>query len=143
MTIALRRPAPSAAPGSSSRRSDLLLDLATPADDAELRRLLRDNPMDGAIRVSLEREPNVGLAAAVEGEPHDTVVARDPATGRIVGMGSRVGPGTAFVDGAPCRLGLPVASSGSTAATAAGSGRGRRVRVAAGSRARRTRRRST
>ena len=60
--------------------------------------------MDGAIRVSLEREPSVALAAAVEGERHATVVARDPATGRVVGMGSRsVLP--AYVGGAPCRLG--------------------------------------
>lgn len=82
----------------------MIVDLATPADDPEIRRLLRDNPMDGAIRVSLEREPNAFLAAAVEGEPHSTVVAREPSTGRIVGMGSRA-VWNAFVNGAPCRLG--------------------------------------
>jgi hypothetical protein len=65
--------------------------------------LLRDNPMDGQIRVSLEREPNAFLAAAVEGEPHHTVVARE-ASGRIVGMGSRA-VWNAYVNGAPCRLG--------------------------------------
>jgi hypothetical protein len=54
----------------------VIVDLATPADDPEIRRLLRDNPMDGEIRVSLEREPNAFLAAAVEGEPHHMVVAR-------------------------------------------------------------------
>lgn len=98
---------PAAAPVTSPsrpRHGDLLLDLATPADDAELRRLLRENPMEGAIRVSLEREPSVALAAAVEGERHATVVAREPMTGRVVGMGSRsVLP--AYVGGAPCRLG--------------------------------------
>ncbi len=82
----------------------LVVDLATPADDPEIRRLLRDNPMDGAIRVSLEREPNAFLGAAVEGEPHHTVVAREPSTGRIVGMGTRA-VWNAFVNGAPCRLG--------------------------------------
>ncbi|HEX4963513.1 MAG TPA: hypothetical protein VF173_21975, partial [Thermoanaerobaculia bacterium] len=76
---------------------------AAPKDDPELRRLLRDNPMDGEIQVSLEREPNAFLAAAVEGEPHHVIVARDPGSG-IVGMGSR-SVWNAFVNGAPCRLG--------------------------------------
>jgi hypothetical protein len=82
----------------------LIVDLARPEDDPEIRRLLRENPMDGAIRVSLEREPNAFLAAAVEGERHATVVARDPDTGRIVGMGTRA-VWNAFVNGEPCRLG--------------------------------------
>jgi len=81
-----------------------LVDLATPADEPEIRRLLRDNPMDGAIRVSLEREPNAFLAAAVEGTPHHTIVARDPQTGAVVGMGSR-SVWNAFVNGEPRRLG--------------------------------------
>ena len=76
---------------------------ATPEDDPELRRLLRDNPMDGEIRVSLEREPNAFLAAAVEGEPHRTIVARLPGGG-IAGMGSR-SVWNAFVNGEPHRLG--------------------------------------
>jgi hypothetical protein len=76
---------------------------AAPEDDPELRRLLRDNPMEGEIRVSLEREPNVFLAAAVEGEPHRTIVARNP-EGGIVGMGSR-SVWNAFVNGEPRRLG--------------------------------------
>lgn len=83
---------------------DLVVDLATPADEPELRRLLRDNPMDGAIRVSLEREPDAFLAAAVEGDPHHTIVARDPRTGTVVGMGSR-SVWNAFVNGEPRRLG--------------------------------------
>jgi hypothetical protein len=82
----------------------LIVDLARPEDDLEIRRLLRENPMDGTIRVSLEREPNAFLAAAVEGERHATVVARDPDTGRIVGMGTRA-VWNAFVNGEPCRLG--------------------------------------
>jgi hypothetical protein len=60
--------------------------------------------MEGAIRVSLEREPDARLAAAVEGERHRTIVARDPATGRVVGLGSRA-VWNAFVNGEPCRLG--------------------------------------
>lgn len=82
----------------------MIVDLATPADDPEIRRLLRDNPMDGEIRVSLEREPNAFLASAVEGEPHHMVVAREPSTGRIVGMGTRA-VWNAFINGEPRRLG--------------------------------------
>lgn len=81
----------------------MIVEEAAPEDDPELRRLLRDNPIAGEIRVSLEREPNVFLAAAVEGEPHRTIVARNPAGG-IVGMGSR-SVWNAFVNGEPCRLG--------------------------------------
>jgi hypothetical protein len=81
----------------------MVVEEAAPEDDPELRRLLRDNPMEGEIRVSLEREPNVFLAAAVEGEPHRTIVARSPEDG-IVGMGSR-SVWNAFVNGEPCRLG--------------------------------------
>jgi hypothetical protein len=82
----------------------LIVDLARPEDDPEIRRLLRDNPMDGAIRVSLEREPNAFLAASVEGDRHTTVVARDADSGRIVGMGTRA-VWNAFVNGEPRRLG--------------------------------------
>src|SRR4051794_19024058 len=41
---------------------DARFDVATPADDAEIRRVLRENPMPGAIRLSLEREPDAQLA---------------------------------------------------------------------------------
>lgn len=80
------------------------VEMATPGDDAGLRRLLRENPMSGEIEVSFEREPSALLAARVEGDPHHTVVARDLETGDVVGMGSRV-VWNAFVDGAPRRLG--------------------------------------
>lgn len=82
----------------------LIVEEARPEDDSGLRRLLADNPMDGAIRVSLEREPNAFFAAAVEGERHRTIVARETATGRVVGLGSRA-VWSAFVNGEPCRLG--------------------------------------
>jgi ribosomal protein S18 acetylase RimI-like enzyme len=82
----------------------LIVDLAVPEDDPEIRRLLRDNPMEGAIRLSLEREPNAFLAVAVEGDSHVTVVARDQDTGRILGLGTR-SVGNVFINGEPCRLG--------------------------------------
>ena len=73
------------------------------ADDADLRRLLRANPMEGEISVSLEREPDVFLAGSIEGHRHDTIVARD-AAGRVAGMASRsVYDG--FLNGVPRSIG--------------------------------------
>lgn len=80
------------------------LALATRADEPELRRLLRENPMTGAVRVSLEREPDAFVAAAVEGRPHDTVVARDPVSGGLVGMGHRAVMDV-YINGAQARVG--------------------------------------
>jgi hypothetical protein len=78
--------------------------LATRADEPEVRRLLRENPMAGAVRVSLEREPDAFAAAAVEGRPHHTVVAREAANGRLVGMGHRAVMDV-YVNGVPARVG--------------------------------------
>lgn len=62
---------------------------AGPGDDAELRALLREGAMDGVIRLALTREPRFELAAEVEGVRHHTVVVRDAATQRLIGMGTR------------------------------------------------------
>jgi hypothetical protein len=80
------------------------VELASAADEPELRRLLRDNPMEGAISVSLEREPDAFLAASIEGHPHASVVARHPDDGHVLGMGSRAVV-DAFVNGEPRRVG--------------------------------------
>jgi len=82
----------------------LRLDRARPDDDDAIRELLRDQPMGGAIRLTLEREPSAWLAAGIEGERHTTVVARDETSGRLLGMGSRA-VRTAWVGGRPARLG--------------------------------------
>lgn len=65
-------------------------DWARPEDDAALRRLLRETPMDGRIRLSLEREPGFFEAAEMEGGSHHCAVARDPASGDPVAMCSRL-----------------------------------------------------
>jgi hypothetical protein len=59
------------------------------AEDAEIRALLREDAMDGAIRLALTREPRFEVAAEVEGVRHHTVVVRDAATRRLLGMGTR------------------------------------------------------
>jgi hypothetical protein len=78
--------------------------LATPADDAGLRRLLRETPMPGPIRISLEREPGFFAAARQEGGLHRTVAIRDLQTGGLAAMGSR-SVHELFVDGQPRRVG--------------------------------------
>jgi hypothetical protein len=78
--------------------------LATRADDAEIRRLLRENPMPGRASISLERGPDAALAAAVEGDVHHTIVARDRVGGAIIAMGS-VSVRERYVNGQPTAVG--------------------------------------
>ncbi|MBN1306257.1 MAG: hypothetical protein JXA13_17620 [Anaerolineales bacterium] len=68
---------------------DLEFTLAGKADNADLRRLLQENPFPGHIQVTLEREPNFFLAAPLEGDEHQTVIVRERTTRRIVVMVSR------------------------------------------------------
>jgi len=82
----------------------VVIEVATPADDAALRQLLRQQSMPGWVRLSMQREPSYFVAAAIEGDRHSTVVAREAATGMLLGMGSR-SVRTVFVDGRPRRLG--------------------------------------
>lgn len=76
--------------------------IAGPRDEAELRCLLRENPMEGRISLSLEREPNFFLGAAVEGENHKTVFVRKE--GRLVALGSRSSR-PAWLNSKPGRIG--------------------------------------
>jgi hypothetical protein len=51
--------------------------VASPADEAAIRRLLRDSPMQGAIRLSFEREPDYFRGANLAGGRDRTIVAYD------------------------------------------------------------------
>lgn len=82
---------------------DLVLELARAEHDDVLRRLLRDNPIPGWVQLSFEREPSYFSAATIEGD-NDTVLAREAAGGRVVGMFSR-SVHEAYLDGRPRRLG--------------------------------------
>ena len=73
---------------------------ATAADDADLRRLLRENPMAGQISLSLEREPD--FFAAFCGAEQQTIVAREG--GRLACAGWCVFR-KRFVNGTPRRVG--------------------------------------
>lgn len=64
--------------------------LATPADEAPLRRLLRESPMQGSISLTYEREPNFFIAARMEGALSQTIVAAEDTAGAILGMGTRI-----------------------------------------------------
>ena len=59
--------------------------VAQPADDADLRRMLRTSFMPGAVRVAFTREPDYFAADGIAGGEDVTVVARRD--GRLVGSG--------------------------------------------------------
>jgi hypothetical protein len=80
------------------------ISLATAADDAAIRQLLRDHPLPGDVTVGLEREPDSHLSATIEGDLHGTIVARDRGSGRLAAIASR-SVHDAYVNGAIRRLG--------------------------------------
>ncbi len=65
---------------------DIVYTIAVDEDEGEVRCLLADNPTDGWVRLSLEREPDPYAAAAIMGRHHSTIVARDRSGGEPVGM---------------------------------------------------------
>ena len=75
---------------------------ARPRHDAALRRLLRENPMPGWIRLSLEREPGYFAAAAIEGPEHRAIVAIED--DRVICAGG-VSARRRFVNGAAMPVG--------------------------------------
>jgi len=77
-------------------------DLAAPADEPEIRRLLREQAIGGEVRVCMCREPDLSLSARVEGERATGVVIRR--AGRVVGYGCRsVRP--LWINGQRCDVG--------------------------------------
>lgn len=78
--------------------------LAGAADDAQLRQRMAQDWMDGAIAVSFRREPSYFAGCALQGEDVQTIKCTERATGRIVGMGSRLKT-RVYVNGAPRQVG--------------------------------------
>src|SRR5947209_9611734 len=91
-------------PRGSRRMSRYRFELATPADDADLGRVLAETPMPGRIAVSFRRDPSYFAAAVVDGRFRQVIAARDSATGRIIGFGSR-SIGERYVNGQPEPIG--------------------------------------
>jgi hypothetical protein len=81
---------------------DVTFDLAVEADDAAIRRLLRENPVPGAVTVSYEREPSYFLGCSTMGHTCQVLVARH--AGEIVGLACRA-TRPLFVNGEPEEVG--------------------------------------
>jgi hypothetical protein len=82
----------------------LSVNLATPADDAAIRELLRRGPMPGRIRLTYQREPEFRLGCEVTGEDCQSIVVRHGDSGEIVGLACR-SVRRVFVNGQEQRLG--------------------------------------
>jgi hypothetical protein len=79
-------------------------ELANAADEPALRRLLRETPFVGDVSVTLEREPCVHFANAIEGERSQILVARPAPDQPIIGMATRTLI-DCYVNGVPKRIG--------------------------------------
>ena len=84
--------------------ANLQFELATPASEPQLRKLLRDNPLSGDIRVALEREPNAFHAAAISGDQYQLILAYVDDRQKLVGAGARFEL-DAYVNGNSQRIG--------------------------------------
>ena len=74
--------------GEESQALTFYVKRALPDDESIIRSLLRSTPMQGAIHIRLQREPDANLAAKVEGLKHHSVFVIN-LEGIPVGMGSR------------------------------------------------------
>ncbi len=84
--------------------SDPKIVLVGPANEPDLRRLLRDTPLSGDIRLALEREPNAFEAAAVSGDEYQLILGYDEPGRRVLGAGARFEL-DAYINGQPQRIG--------------------------------------
>jgi hypothetical protein len=78
-------------------------DLAAPGDEAEVRRLLRDNPMDGGIRLSLEPAHGATLFAGSDALVRQTIVGRRR-NGGLFALGERI-VRPMYINGQPTPVG--------------------------------------
>lgn len=103
MRIVIENPPPQNSPAASPGvTGDVQFRLATVDDDADLRKLLRETPMDGDIRLTLEREPSYFAAATLEGPEHRTIVAVE---GRQLVCAGSISARMRYVNGKPVRVG--------------------------------------
>jgi hypothetical protein len=79
-------------------------ELATPADDADLRHVLAATPMEGRVAVSFRREPSWFAGAVVDGRFRQVIACRDLRTGRVIAFGCR-SVREVYVNGRPTSVG--------------------------------------
>lgn len=66
-----------------------IVELATPADDADIRHLLATSPIPGSITMTYEREPEYFLGCGTMGHLYQVGVGRLSSDGTLVGLGCR------------------------------------------------------
>jgi hypothetical protein len=84
--------------------SRYVFQLASEADDAQLRARMAEGVMEGDIAISFRREPCYFRGCRVQGDTTQVTKCVDTATNTIVGLGSR-STSVAYVDGKPQRIG--------------------------------------
>jgi len=78
--------------------------LASPADDAGVRKLLRSQVMPGRVRLSFCREPDFSIGCAVTGDDYRVLVARSQPDDEVVGVACR-SVRRVFLNGGEQRIG--------------------------------------
>jgi len=78
--------------------------LATEKDDAELRKIIRNQSMEGSVRIIFQKEPNFFAAERIGAQALDVLVCRERGIEKIVGFGSR-SVRRVFVNGKPAQIG--------------------------------------
>lgn len=68
---------------------EFVFEMATPADDPAIRRLLATGPIPGRVTVTYEREPNYFLGCGTMGSFFQVMVARHRPSGAVVGLSCR------------------------------------------------------
>lgn len=83
---------------------DIVVDLAVPADDAGIRRLVGRQVMPGRVRLSMPREPDFSIGCSVTGDDYKILVARTADDRAVVGVACRA-VRTVFLNGREQRVG--------------------------------------
>ena len=82
----------------------LHVSLATPADDASIRGLLRREPVGGRISISYERDPDFAIGCQATGDNVTVLVARDLDNQNVIAVACR-SEREVYVNSKPLRLG--------------------------------------
>jgi hypothetical protein len=84
--------------------SQFRFEIATEADDPQLRRRMAEDWMRGGLSVSFRREPSYFTACCVQGRQTQVIKCTELKSNRIIGMGSRA-MRTVFLNGVPSQVG--------------------------------------